>query len=49
MDLLGSILSSMDKPPTVSDKQKALIKSKSSHNLQCRFFYAEANKNLCAH
>ncbi|XP_015123204.1 sperm-associated antigen 7 homolog isoform X2 [Diachasma alloeum] len=26
MDLLGSILDSMDKPPTVSDKQKALIK-----------------------
>ncbi|XP_063989544.1 sperm-associated antigen 7 homolog [Diachasmimorpha longicaudata] len=26
MDLLGSILNSMDKPPTVSDKQKALIK-----------------------
>lgn len=27
MDLLGSILSSMDKPPSVSDKQKELIKS----------------------
>ncbi|XP_032676520.1 sperm-associated antigen 7 homolog [Odontomachus brunneus] len=26
MDLLGSILNSMDKPPTMSDKQKALIK-----------------------
>ncbi|KZC14613.1 PREDICTED: sperm-associated antigen 7 homolog [Dufourea novaeangliae] len=26
MDLLGSILNSMDKPPTVSDKQKALMK-----------------------
>ena len=29
MDLLGDILKSMDKPPTISDKQKALIKSKS--------------------
>lgn len=26
MDLLGSILNSMDKPPTISDKQKALMK-----------------------
>ncbi|XP_012257808.1 sperm-associated antigen 7 homolog [Athalia rosae] len=26
MDLLGSILNSMDKPPSVSDKQKALMK-----------------------
>ncbi|XP_053982645.1 sperm-associated antigen 7 homolog [Hylaeus volcanicus] len=26
MDLLGSILNSMDKPPTISDKQKAAIK-----------------------
>lgn len=26
MDLLGSILNSMEKPPTVSEKQKALIK-----------------------
>ncbi|XP_034946129.1 sperm-associated antigen 7 homolog [Chelonus insularis] len=26
MDLLGSILNSMDKPPTISDKQKALLK-----------------------
>ncbi|KAG7212105.1 hypothetical protein KM043_012454 [Ampulex compressa] len=26
MDLLGSILNSMDKPPAVSDKQKALMK-----------------------
>ena len=26
MDLLGSILSSMDKPPAISDKQKALMK-----------------------
>lgn len=26
MDLLGSILNSMDKPPTVSDKQKTLLK-----------------------
>ncbi|XP_014280169.1 sperm-associated antigen 7 homolog [Halyomorpha halys] len=26
MDLLGSILNSMDKPPTVSDKQKELLK-----------------------
>ncbi|XP_043266369.1 sperm-associated antigen 7 homolog [Venturia canescens] len=26
MDLLGSILNSMDKPPSISDKQKALIK-----------------------
>ena len=28
MDLLGSILNSMDKPPTVSDKQKQLLKRK---------------------
>lgn len=27
MDLLGSILNSMDKPPSISDKQKALMKS----------------------
>jgi len=26
MDLLGSILNSMDKPPSISDKQKSLIK-----------------------
>ncbi|CAG2063001.1 unnamed protein product, partial [Timema podura] len=26
MDILGSILSSMDKPPSVSDKQKDMIK-----------------------
>lgn len=28
MDLLGSILNSMDKPPTASEKQKELYKSK---------------------
>jgi hypothetical protein len=28
MDLLGSIMKSMDKPPTTSDKQKAIMKSK---------------------
>lgn len=28
MDLLGSILNSMDKPPSCSDKQKLLRKSK---------------------
>lgn len=28
MDLLGSILSSMDKPPTANEKQKELMKSK---------------------
>lgn len=27
MDLLGSILSSMEKPPNVNDKQKEIIKS----------------------
>lgn len=27
MDLLGSILSTMDKPPEVDEKQKELIKS----------------------
>lgn len=28
MDLLGSILSSMDTPPTANEKQKELMKSK---------------------
>lgn len=28
MDLLGSILNSMDKPPSVSDKERERIKSK---------------------
>lgn len=28
MDLLGSILNSMDKPPSISEKQKEAIKSK---------------------
>lgn len=29
MDLLGSILDSMEKPPSASDKQKEALKSKS--------------------
>lgn len=28
MDLLGSIMNSMDKPPTLSEKEKMIIKSK---------------------
>ncbi|CAD1478289.1 unnamed protein product, partial [Heterotrigona itama] len=36
MDLLGSILSSMDKPPTISDEQKALMKSWLKVNLSRR-------------
>lgn len=36
MDLLGSILKSMDKPPSVNDKQKALMKSQLSPNLKIR-------------
>lgn len=34
MDLLGSILKSMDKPPSVNEKQKALMKSQLSPNLK---------------
>lgn len=36
MDLLGSILKSMDKPPSVNDKQKALMKRQLSPNLKIR-------------
>ncbi|XP_012135824.1 sperm-associated antigen 7 homolog [Megachile rotundata] len=42
MDLLGSILNSMDKPPTVSDKQKTLLK-KQKEEYQ-KFQRAEAEK-----
>lgn len=38
MDLLDSILNSMDKPPSISDKQKALIKSKFLYKYFNSFF-----------
>lgn len=39
MDLLGSIMNSMDKPPAASDKQKALVKSQLQVNLYCQSLY----------
>lgn len=39
MDLLGSILNSMDKPPTVSDKQKELLKRKNIFVIFCDSYY----------
>lgn len=34
MDILGSILNSMDKPPTISDKQKSLMKKQRDEMLK---------------
>lgn len=33
MDLLGSIMNSMDKPPSLSEKEKQILKSK--YKLTC--------------
>lgn len=38
MDLLGSILNSMDKPPEANQKQKEIIKSSSPENFNHFFF-----------
>lgn len=46
MDLLGSILQSMDKPPTVSDKQKALMKKQREEFEKRKQAEAEALKNF---
>ncbi|XP_011172028.1 sperm-associated antigen 7 homolog [Solenopsis invicta] len=42
MDLLGSILKSMEKPPSVNEKQKALIKKQQEEFQKCQ--KAEAEK-----
>ncbi|XP_012057988.1 PREDICTED: sperm-associated antigen 7 homolog [Atta cephalotes] len=42
MDLLGSILKSMDKPPSVNEKQKALMKKQREEFQKCQ--KAEAEK-----
>ncbi|XP_011869899.1 PREDICTED: sperm-associated antigen 7 homolog [Vollenhovia emeryi] len=42
MDLLGSILKSMDKPPSVNEKQKALMKKQQEELQKCQ--RAEAEK-----
>ncbi|KYN37710.1 Sperm-associated antigen 7 like protein [Trachymyrmex septentrionalis] len=42
MDLLGSILKSMDKPPSVNEKQKALMKKQQEEFQKCQ--KAEAEK-----
>lgn len=40
MDLLGSILNAMDKPPAINEKQKEVIKSE-SHKLFCHTSHPE--------
>lgn len=35
MDLLGSILNSMDKPPALDEKQKKINKSKPNTTVHC--------------
>lgn len=46
MDLLDSILNSMDKPPTISDKQKALIKKQREDHEKYKKAEAEKLKNF---
>ncbi|XP_033223009.1 sperm-associated antigen 7 homolog [Belonocnema kinseyi] len=49
MDLLGSILSSMDKPPSISDKQKALIKKQKEEHEKRKKADAEKLKKFKEH
>ncbi|XP_044007501.1 sperm-associated antigen 7 isoform X2 [Aphidius gifuensis] len=46
MDLLGSILKSMDKPPQISDKQKALIKKQREDHAKFQKIEAEKHKRF---